>query len=78
MLLWLDRAALFMTYSFFFFLPYMSWAFWTNNLFMPRMFWGFLDNLHPFIYDIFVGIFLVRFNCGSIFFVPLGDLENFY
>ena len=73
MLLRLDQASLFKTFLFFYFLC----ALYVLGLLDEQSFCalyvlGLLNNLDLFIYDIFVGIFLVRFNYGRIFFVLMG------
>ena len=79
MLLRHDHLFFFLFFSFFLFFlcPMCSGAF-ERTIFLCPVCFGAFERTIFFMYDIFVGIFLVLFSCKSIFFVLLGDFEDFY
>ena len=72
----LNQASLFKTSFFFFFVPYMFLGLWTNNLFMPGMFWGF-QTICIFLYMICLLVFPLFVSIVDAFSSSLWGLGEF-
>ena len=71
----LNQASLFKT--FFFLCALYVFGLLGEQSFCAFYVLGLSNNLHLFIYDIFVGIFLICFNCRHIFFILMGTWRIF-